>query len=103
MCENKSTLLLAGNYVRKLVEKGHRVGIVSQTETAAEKQTSNSSSAKTFQRGLTAVYSRTTMIGDDIGLGVSEAMAGDAEKNVKSMVMVVNDSGEKTSIVAVQV
>ena len=94
---------MIGHYVRKLVEKGHKVGIVSQTETAAEKQTSNSSSAKTFQRGLTAVYSRTTMIGDDIGLGVSEAMAGDAERNVKSMVMVVNDSGEKTSIVAVQV
>ena len=94
---------MTGHYVKKLVERGHKVGIVSQTETAAEKQTSNSSSARTFQRALTAVYSRATMIGEDIGMGVSEAMAGDGEGNVKSMIMVVNDSGGKTSLVALQV
>ena len=96
---------MTGHYVKKLVERGHKVGIVSQTETAAEKQTSksNSSSARTFQRALTAVYSRATMIGEDIGMGVSEVMAGDGEGNVKSMIMVVNDSGGKTSLVALQV
>ena len=96
-------IFMTGHYVKKLVEKGHKVGIVSQTETAAEKQTSNSSSAKTFQRALTAVYSRATMIGEDIGMDVSEAMTGDGERNVKCMIMVVNDTGEKTTIVAVQV
>jgi hypothetical protein len=76
-----------GNYVRKLVEKGHKVGIVGQTETAAEKQaTSSATSGKMFKRALTAVYSRTTMIGEDIRMGVSEAMAGDVHRHVKRQV-----------------
>ena len=93
----------AGHYVRKLVEKGHKVGIVRQMETSAEKQASSSSSTKTFQRALTATYSSTTMIGHDVSMNLSEVMAGDVERNVKSMVMVVNDNGEKTTMVALQV
>ena len=85
------------------MEKGHRVGIVRQTETSAEKQASNSSSTKTFQRGLTACYGLTTMIGWDVSMNLSEVMAGDVERNVKSMIMVVNDNGEQTTMVALQV
>ena len=60
----------AGHYVRRLVEKGHRVGIVRQTETSAEKQASSSSSIKTFQRALTATYSSTTMIGHEVSMNL---------------------------------
>ncbi len=98
-----------GNYVRKLVERGHRVGIVSQTETAAEKKQGaasiSSKSSRTFERALTAVYSRTTMLGEDISAALSDAMAGDTHRNVKSMIMVINESAEpggRISLVAVQ-
>lgn len=47
-------------YVRKLVQAGHKVGIVRQTETAAIKSQSSNRNAP-FTRQLTAVYTRATL------------------------------------------
>ena len=46
------------NYVRKLVLHGEKVGIVSQTETSAEKKVNSSSNSSSgpFSRDLTEVY-----------------------------------------------
>lgn len=52
----------ADRYIRKLVAAGHKVGVVSQTETAAEKKV-NSVAKGPFQRKLTAVYTATTLLG----------------------------------------
>ena len=58
------TLTGPDRYIRRLVFAGHKVGIVSQTETAAEKKVSSSSSSKgPFDRQLTAVYTASTLLG----------------------------------------
>ena len=46
------------NYVRKLVLHGEKVGIVSQTESSAEKKVNSSSNSSSgpFSRDLTEVY-----------------------------------------------
>eukprot|EP00300_Choanocystis_sp_HF-7_P014712 c18789_g1_i2.p1 GENE.c18789_g1_i2~~c18789_g1_i2.p1 ORF type:complete len:774 (+),score=183.23 c18789_g1_i2:23-2323(+) len=50
-------------HVRKLVESGYKVGVVRQTETAALKAVGDNKN-KPFERGLTEVYTRGTLIGD---------------------------------------
>lgn len=47
-------------YVRKLVQAGHKVGIVRQTETAAIKSQGTNRNAP-FTRQLTAIYTRATL------------------------------------------
>lgn len=52
-------------HVKSLVAKGYKVGIVKQTESAVLK--SNSENKNTlFERKLTALYTRSTLIGEDI-------------------------------------
>lgn len=47
-------------HVRRLVEAGHKVGVVRQTETAAIKAAGSNRSAP-FERRVTNVYTQTTL------------------------------------------
>ena len=49
----------------RLVAAGHKVGVVKQTETAALKAASEQRSGP-FSRELTALYTRTTLLGPDV-------------------------------------
>ena len=52
----------------RLVIAGYKVGVVKQTETAALKAVSDKKSG-TFSRQLTALFTRTTLLGPDIERG----------------------------------
>uniref|UniRef100_A0A4X2LQG0 DNA mismatch repair protein MSH3 n=1 Tax=Vombatus ursinus TaxID=29139 RepID=A0A4X2LQG0_VOMUR len=52
-------------HVRRLVAKGHKVGVAKQTETAALKAIGENKSS-VFTRKLTALYTKSTLIGEDI-------------------------------------
>ncbi|XP_021111368.1 DNA mismatch repair protein Msh3 isoform X6 [Heterocephalus glaber] len=52
-------------HVRRLVAKGYKVGVVKQTETAALKAVGDSRSSP-FARKLTALYTKSTLIGEDV-------------------------------------
>uniref|UniRef100_A0A5F8HCN3 DNA mismatch repair protein MSH3 n=1 Tax=Monodelphis domestica TaxID=13616 RepID=A0A5F8HCN3_MONDO len=52
-------------HVRRLVAKGHKVGVVKQTETAALKALGENKSSL-FTRKLTALYTKSTLIGEDV-------------------------------------
>ncbi|XP_069080633.1 DNA mismatch repair protein Msh3 isoform X3 [Pleurodeles waltl] len=52
-------------HVRRLVAKGFKVGVVKQTETAALKAAGENKSAL-FTRQLTALYTKSTLIGEDV-------------------------------------
>lgn len=82
-----------GSYVRRLVAAGYKVGIISQTETAASKSDSGP-----FSRDLTDVFTRTTLLGQEISLSNSECL-GDNVKSV--MVALYEDSKEGIAICSV--
>ncbi|XP_048187040.1 DNA mismatch repair protein Msh3 isoform X1 [Perognathus longimembris pacificus] len=52
-------------HVRRLVAKGYKVGVVKQTETAALKAVGDNKSSL-FARKLTALYTKSTLIGEDV-------------------------------------
>ncbi|XP_047714705.1 DNA mismatch repair protein Msh3 isoform X3 [Prionailurus viverrinus] len=52
-------------HVRRLVAKGYKVGVVKQTETAALKAIGDNRSSL-FSRKLTALYTKSTLIGEDV-------------------------------------
>ncbi|KAM4808278.1 DNA mismatch repair protein Msh3 [Rhinophrynus dorsalis] len=52
-------------HVRRLVAKGYKVGVVKQMETAALKAVGENKSSL-FSRQLTALYTKSTLIGEDI-------------------------------------
>ncbi|XP_076352753.1 DNA mismatch repair protein Msh3-like [Tachypleus tridentatus] len=52
-------------HIRRLVTKGYKVGVVKQIETAALKA-AGSNKNNVFRRKLTALYTKSTMIGEDI-------------------------------------
>ncbi|XP_036703140.1 DNA mismatch repair protein Msh3 isoform X2 [Balaenoptera musculus] len=52
-------------HVRRLVAKGYKVGVVKQTETAALKAIGDNKSS-VFSRKLTALYTKSTLIGEDV-------------------------------------
>ncbi|XP_027970342.1 DNA mismatch repair protein Msh3 isoform X4 [Eumetopias jubatus] len=52
-------------HVRRLVAKGYKVGVVKQTETAALKAVGDNRSS-VFSRKLTALYTKSTLIGEDV-------------------------------------
>ena len=70
-------------YAGKLVRAGHKVGIISQTETAAGKKFDNATNSKTFSRALTDIFTPSTFIenfpksdeNDKFGGGKSALMA----------------------------
>ncbi|XP_029430030.1 DNA mismatch repair protein Msh3 isoform X2 [Rhinatrema bivittatum] len=52
-------------HVRRLVAKGYKVGVVKQTETTALKAVGDNKSSL-FTRQLTALYTKSTLIGEDV-------------------------------------
>ncbi|NXM67603.1 MSH3 protein, partial [Serilophus lunatus] len=52
-------------HVRRLVAQGHKVGVIKQMETAALKAAGENKSSL-FSRKLTALYTKSTLIGEDI-------------------------------------
>ncbi|XP_071506743.1 DNA mismatch repair protein Msh3-like [Diadema antillarum] len=52
-------------HVRRLVAKGYKVGVVKQTETAALKAAGDNRS-QPFERKLSALYTKSTLIGEDL-------------------------------------
>ncbi|XP_058512170.1 DNA mismatch repair protein Msh3 [Ochotona princeps] len=52
-------------HVRRLVAKGYKVGVVKQTETAALKAVGDTRGS-VFSRKLTALYTKSTLIGEDV-------------------------------------
>ncbi|XP_066129780.1 DNA mismatch repair protein Msh3 isoform X2 [Saccopteryx bilineata] len=52
-------------HLRRLVAKGYKVGVVKQTETAALKAIGENKSSL-FSRKLTALYTKSTLIGEDV-------------------------------------
>ncbi|XP_075693889.1 DNA mismatch repair protein Msh3 [Rhinoderma darwinii] len=52
-------------HLRRLVAKGHKVGVVKQTETAALKAAGENKNSL-FTRQLTALYTKSTLIGEDV-------------------------------------
>ncbi|KAM5300159.1 DNA mismatch repair protein Msh3 [Ctenodactylus gundi] len=52
-------------HVRRLVAKGYKVGVVKQTETAALKALGDTRGS-VFSRKLTALYTKSTLIGEDV-------------------------------------
>ncbi|XP_068167936.1 DNA mismatch repair protein Msh3 isoform X2 [Antennarius striatus] len=52
-------------HVRRLVSQGHKVGVVKQTETSAIKASGTSKNAL-FTRQLTALYTKSTLVGEDV-------------------------------------
>ncbi|CAG9463646.1 unnamed protein product [Pedinophyceae sp. YPF-701] len=65
-------------HVRRLVEAGHRVGVVRQVETAALKSVGDNRN-KPFERKLTGVYTKATLeagLMEDVGEAGEEAASG---------------------------
>ncbi|OPJ82140.1 DNA mismatch repair protein Msh3 [Patagioenas fasciata monilis] len=52
-------------HVRRLVAKGYKVGVIKQMETAALKAAGENKSS-VFSRKLTALYTKSTLIGEDV-------------------------------------
>uniref|UniRef100_A0A8C6M0F7 DNA mismatch repair protein MSH3 n=1 Tax=Nothobranchius furzeri TaxID=105023 RepID=A0A8C6M0F7_NOTFU len=52
-------------HVRRLVSQGHKVGVVKQTETSAIKS-SGSNRNTLFTRRLSALYTKSTLVGEDV-------------------------------------
>lgn len=94
-------------YVRKLVQAGHKVGIVRQTETAAIKSQGANRNAP-FTRQLTAVYTRATLeagVMDDVGQqGGGAAREGDGWSNqgLSAFLVVVAEGEGDTGACAVE-
>ncbi|XP_064107017.1 DNA mismatch repair protein Msh3-like [Macrobrachium nipponense] len=84
-------------HVRRLVAKGHKVGVVKQTETAAIKAAGSNKNAP-FVRELSALYTRSTLIGEDVSPsgGVNEVTGDDMTENVTNMLLVLKE--DKSSV-----
>ena len=62
--------------ISRLVAAGYKVGVVKQTETAALKAASERRSG-VFARELTALYTRTTLLGPDVRAGSGQGRGGE--------------------------
>ena len=71
-------------YVRRLVEAGHKVGVIRQTETAALKASGETEGGKSglFERSLVGLYTRSTL---EAGVAIAEGGRG------------TNDAGESAA------
>ena len=90
-------------YVRRLVEAGHKVGVVRQSETAALKAAGDGRS-KLFERKLGAVYTRAT-IAAGVALDGGDAALGDAPRVSSYLVALAEapaGSGTQLALVAVE-
>ncbi|KAL1444499.1 hypothetical protein MTO96_029811 [Rhipicephalus appendiculatus] len=64
-----------GFHVERLVSRGHKVGIVRQTESAALKSVGASKST-VFTRELTALFTKSTLIGEELSTGCEDSNKG---------------------------
>lgn len=64
-----------GFHVERLVSRGHKVGIVRQTESAALKSVGTSKST-VFTRELTALFTKSTLIGEELSAGCEDSNKG---------------------------
>ncbi len=85
-----------GVHVRRLVAHGLIVGVVKQTESAAVKRASATRS-KAFDRKLVAMYSRSTLVDDDV-IGVADNGGDGGSDNFRYIVGVCEDVDQVSSI-----
>ncbi|XP_062873716.1 DNA mismatch repair protein Msh3 isoform X2 [Trichomycterus rosablanca] len=87
-------------HVRRLVSQGYKVGVVKQTETTAIKASSANKSSL-FTRQLSALYTKSTLIGEDVNpllkLGDLEQAEDIVQDTPNSYLMCVSETWEKQS------
>ncbi|MCI4392604.1 hypothetical protein PGIGA_G00147770 [Pangasianodon gigas] len=87
-------------HVRRLVSQGYKVGVVKQTETSAIKASSANKSSL-FTRQLSALYTKSTLVGEDVNpllkLGDLEQAEDVVQDTASSYLMCVYESWEKQS------
>ncbi|KAI5613238.1 DNA mismatch repair protein Msh3 isoform X2, partial [Silurus asotus] len=87
-------------HVRRLVSQGYKVGVVKQTETTAIKASSANKSSL-FTRQLSALYTKSTLVGEDVNpllkLGDLEQAEDVVPDTASSYLMCVSESWEKHS------
>ncbi|XP_063049779.1 DNA mismatch repair protein Msh3 [Engraulis encrasicolus] len=98
-------------HVRRLVSKGYKVGVVKQTETSAIKA-SGANKSSLFTRELSALYTKSTLVGEDVNPLLKLGDLEDAEDVVRdtpnSYLMCVYETWDKqlkefvVGVVAVQ-
>ncbi|XP_069563910.1 DNA mismatch repair protein Msh3 isoform X1 [Brachyistius frenatus] len=86
-------------HVRRLVSHGHKVGVVKQTETSAIKASGANRNAL-FTRQLSALYTKSTLVGEDVNpvcrLGEVEEGYGDVVSDPPdSFLLCVSESWDK--------
>ncbi|KAK1792191.1 hypothetical protein P4O66_012148, partial [Electrophorus voltai] len=87
-------------HVRRLVSQGHKVGVVKQTETSAIKASSSNRSSL-FSRQLSALYTKSTLVGEDVNpvlkLGDLEQAEDVVQDAPNSYLMCVKESWDRRS------
>ncbi|KAM9446339.1 DNA mismatch repair protein Msh3 [Clarias gariepinus] len=87
-------------HVRRLVSQGYKVGVVKQTETTAIKASSANKSSL-FTRQLSALYTKSTLVGEDVNpllkLGDLEQAEDVVQDTPSSYLMCVSESWDKHS------
>lgn len=76
-----------------ILPTGYKVGVVKQTETAALKAAGSNKGAP-FERELTALYTRSTLIGEDVtpsGGGGEAVGDGDLAEGATAMLLVLQE------------
>ncbi|XP_068422970.1 DNA mismatch repair protein Msh3 [Clinocottus analis] len=78
-------------HVRRLVSRGHKVGVVKQTETSAIKASGANRNAL-FSRQLSALYTKSTLVGEDVN-----PLCSDVEGlSPDSFLLCVSENWDKT-------
>ncbi|XP_070542111.1 DNA mismatch repair protein Msh3-like isoform X2 [Ptychodera flava] len=75
-------------HVRRLVSAGYKVGVVKQTETAALKAAGDNRSAP-FSRKLSALYTKSTLIGEDVDPSSSDMEVSDTSTDSNYLMCVM--------------
>ena len=90
-------------HIKKLVQAGHKVGVVRQTETRALKAASSNAS-KPFARQLTELYTASTWIDDMAETAANDGSNSTSPRSLVALVEHGEDSDERVSIgiVAIQ-
>ncbi|NP_001103184.1 DNA mismatch repair protein Msh3 [Danio rerio] len=87
-------------HVRRLVSQGYKVGVVKQTETTAIKASSANKSSL-FSRQLHALYTKSTLVGEDVNpllkLGDLEQAEDVVQDSGNNYLMCVSESFDKQS------
>ncbi|GMH38216.1 hypothetical protein BSKO_06100 [Bryopsis sp. KO-2023] len=89
-------------HVRRLVENGHKVGVVRQTESAAAKAVSQNKNS-VFERKLVAMHTRATLDGGEVFENGMDYGQGDSSSDVPSNhLLCLARQGEQIGMVAVE-